>query len=124
MKFIYYLTSSNVTPSRPSMSAETDDNGRPMTDDDNWSDVMCAPSQMFPYLFISKSRLVEGIWTDFSMPSLYKEWTDPKRDTDEAKKKRDEENRDKRARMTVLRGVSIRITLLLYGHAINDHADE
>ncbi|MDY4630020.1 MAG: Eco57I restriction-modification methylase domain-containing protein [Prevotella sp.] len=124
VKFIYYLTSSNVTPSRPSMSAETDDNGRPMTDDDNWSDVMCAPSQMFPYLFISKSRLVEGIWTDFSMPSLYKEWTDPKKDTDEAKKKRDEENREKRARMSVLRGVSIRIPLLVYGAEINDDAGE
>ena len=124
VKFIYYLTSSNVIPSRPSMSAETDDNGRPMTDDDNWSDVMCAPSQMFPYLFISKSRLVEGIWTDFSQPSLYKEWTDPKKDTDEAKKKRDEENREKRARMSVLRGVSIRIPLLVYGAEINDDAGE
>lgn len=124
VKFIYYLTSSNVTPPRPSMSAETDDNGRPMTNDDNWSDVMCAPSQMFPYLFISKSRLVEGIWTDFSQPSLYKEWTDPKKETDEAKKKRDEENREKRARMSVLRGVSIRIPLLVYGAEINDDAGE
>ena len=124
VKFIYYLTSSNVTPSRPSMSAETDDNGRPMTNDDNWSDVMCAPSQMFPYLFISKSRLVEGIWTDFSQPTLWKEWTDPKKDTDDAKKKRDEENREKRARMSVLRGVSIRIPLLVYGAEINDDAGE
>ena len=85
---------------------------------------MCAPSQMFPYLFISKSRLVEGIWTGFSMPSLYKEWTDPKKDTDEAKKKRDEENREKRARMSVLRVVSIRIPLLVYGAEINDDAGE
>lgn len=124
VKFIYYLTTTKDVPPRPSMSAETDDNGRPMTNDDNWSDVMCAPSQIFPYLFISKSRLVEGIWTDFSMPSLYKEWTDPKRDTDEAKKKRDEENREKRARMSVLRGVSIRIPLLVYGAEINDDAGE
>ena len=124
VKFIYYLTITKDVPPRPSMSAETDDNGRPMTNDDNWSDVMCAPSQMFPYLFISKSRLVEGIWTDFSLPSLYKEWTDPKKDTDEAKKKRDEENREKRARMSVLRGVSIRIPLLVYGAEINDDAGE
>ena len=124
VKFIYYLTTTKDVPPRPSMSAETDDNGRPMTNDDNWSDVMCAPSQMFPYLFISKSRLVEGIWTDFSLPILYKEWTDPKKDTDEAKKKRDEENREKRARMSVLRGVSIRIPLLVYGAEINDDAGE
>lgn len=124
VKFIYYLTITKDVPPRPSMSAETDDNGRPMTNDDNWSDMMCAPSQMFPYLFISKSRLVEGIWTDFSLPSLYKEWTDPKKDTDEAKKKRDEENREKRARMSVLRGVSIRIPLLVYGAEINDDAGE
>ena len=32
---------------------------------------------------------MEGIWTDFSMPSLYKEWTDPKKDTDEAKAEAD-----------------------------------
>lgn len=124
VKFIYYLTITKDVPPRPSMSAETDDNGRPMTNDDNWSDMMCAPSQMFPYLFISKSRLVEGIWTDFSLPILYKEWTDPKKDTDEAKKKRDEENREKRARMSVLRGVSIRIPLLVYGAEINDDAGE
>lgn len=124
VKFIYYLTTTKDVPPRPSMSAETDDNGRPMTNDDNWSDMMCAPSQMFPYLFISKSRLVEGIWTDFSLPILYKEWTDPKKDTDEAKKKRDEENREKRARMSVLRGVSIRIPLLVYGAEINDDAGE
>ena len=124
VKFIYYLTSSNVTPSRPSISAETDDNGCPMTNDDNWSDVMCAPSQMFPYLFISKSRLVEGIWTDFSQPTLWKEWADPKKDTDEAKKKREEEKREKRARISVLRGVSIRIPLLVYGAEINDNAGE
>ena len=124
VKFIYYLSSSNVVPSRPSMSAKKDDDGRPMTEDDNWSDVMCAPSQMFPYLFISKSRLVEGIWTDFSQPSLWKEWTDPKSDKDDDKKKRDEENREKRARMSVLRGVSIRIPLLVYGAEINDDAGE
>ena len=124
VKFVYYLTSSNVTPSRPSISAETDDNGCPMTNDDNWSDVMCAPSQMFPYLFISKSRLVEGIWTDFSQPTLWKEWADPKKDTDEAKKKREEEKREKRARISVLRGVSIRIPLLVYGAEINDNAGE
>lgn len=124
VKFIYYLCSSNVVPSRPSMSAKKDDDGRPMTEDDNWSDVMCAPSQMFPYLFISKSRLVEGIWTDFSQPSLWKEWTDPKSDKDDDKKKRDEENREKRARMSVLRGVSIRIPLLVYGAEINDDAGE
>lgn len=124
VKFIYYLTPTNAVPPRPSVSAETDDNGRPMTDDDNWSDVMCAPSQMFPYLFISKSRLVEGIWTDFSQPSLWKEWTDPKSDKDDDKKKREEENREKRARMSVLRGVSIRIPLLVYGAEINDDAGE
>lgn len=124
VKFIYYLTHTNEIPPRPSMSAETDDNGRPMTDDDNWSDVMCAPTQLFPYLFISNSRLVEGIWTEFSQPILYKEWTDPKSEKDEDKKKRDEENREKRARMSVLRGVSIRIPLLVYGAEINDDEGE
>ena len=124
VKFIYYLSKTTDVPPRPARSAETDYNGRPKTDDDDWTDVMCAPSQMFPYLFISQSRLVEGIWLDFSQPTLWKEWTDPKLNTDVAKKKRDEENREKRARMSVLRGVSIRIPLLVYGAEINDDAGE
>ena len=118
VKFIFFLSPTNVVPTRPAMSAETDDNNRPCTDEDGWSEVMSAPSQMFPYLFISKTRLIEGTWTDFSQPTLWKEWTDPKKDTDEAKKKRDEENKEKRARMSVLRGVSIRIPLLVYGAEI------
>lgn len=124
VKYIYYLTSENVVPERPAMSAESDDNGCPMTDTGGWDEKMCAPSQMFPYLFISNSRFIDGTWTDFSKPVLWKEWTDPDKDTDEAKKKRDQENKEKRARMSVLRGVAIRIPLLVYGAEINDDDGE
>ncbi len=124
VKYIYYLTSQNVIPAQPVMSAESDDNGCPMTDTDGWDDKMCAPSQMFPYLFVSNSRFIEGEWTDFSKPVLWKEWTDPEKNTDEAKKKRDQENKEKRARMSVLRGVAIRIPLLVYGAEINDDDGE
>lgn len=124
IKYIYYLTSQNVNPAQPVMSAESDDNGCPMTDTDGWDDKMCAPSQMFPYLFVSNSRFIEGEWTDFSKPVLWKEWTDPEKNTDEAKKKRDQENKEKRARMSVLRGVAIRIPLLVYGAEINDDDGE
>ncbi len=124
IKYIYFLTAKSETPVQPVMSAESDDNGCPMTDTDGWDDKMCAPSQMFPYLFVSNSRFIDGEWTDFSKPVLWKEWTDPDKDTDEAKKKRDQENKEKRARMSVLRGVAIRIPLLVYGAEINDDDGE
>lgn len=124
MKYIYYLSPQNIVPPRPVMSAETDDNDCPMTDTEGWDDKMCYPTQIFPYLFVSNSRFIEGQWTDFSKPVLWKEWTDPEKNTDEAKKKRDQENKEKRARMSVLRGVAIRIPLLVYGAEINDEDGE
>ena len=125
-KYIYYLSSNSVLPARPSMAAEFDENGKPTTHDDGWDDVMCAPSELFPYLYISHSQLLDGEWCSFSNPVLWKKWENKEKDdkTDEAKKKRDEENKEKRARMSVLRGVAIRIPLLVYGAEINDEAGE
>lgn len=125
-KYIYYLSSNSVLPARPSMAAEFDENGKPTTHDDGWDDVMCAPSELFPYLYISHSQLLEGEWCSFSNPVLWKKWENKEKDdkTDEAKKKRDEENKEKRARMSVLRGVAIRIPLLVYGAEINDEVGE
>lgn len=126
IKYIYYLSSSEVLPPRPSMSAEFDDNGQPKTEDEGWDEVMCAPSELFPYLFVSHSQLLNGEWCSFTNPVLWKKWENKEKDdkTDEAKKKRDEENKEKRARMSVLRGVAIRIPLLVYGAEINDEAGE
>lgn len=92
----------------------------PTTEDEVWSDVMCAPVELFPYLFVSHSQLVNGEWSSFSNPVLWKKWENKEKDdkTDEAKKKHDEENKEKRARMSVLRGVAIRIPLLVYGAEI------
>lgn len=126
IKYIYYLSSSEVLPPRPSMSAEFDDNAQPKTEDEGWDEVMCAPSELFPYLFVSHSQLLNGEWCSFTNPVLWKKWENKEKDdkTDEAKKKRDEENKEKRARMSVLRGVAIRIPLLVYGAEIKDEAGE
>ena len=126
VKYIYYLSTNEALPARPSMVAEFDDNGKPMTEDEGWDDVMCAPSELFPYLFVSHSQLLNGEWCSFTNPVLWKKWENKEKDdkTDEAKKKRDEENKEKRARMSVLRGVAIRIPLLVYGAEINDEAGE
>ena len=126
VKYIYYLSSSEVLPSRPSMAAEFDDNGQPMTEDEGWDEIMCAPSELFPYLFVSHTQLLNDEWCSFTNPVLWKKWENKEKDdkTDEAKKKRDEENKEKRARMSVLRGVAIRIPLLVYGAEINDEAGE
>lgn len=126
IKYIYYLSSSEVLPPRPSMSAVFDDNGQPKTEEEGWDEVMCAPSELFPYLFVSHTQLLNGEWCSFTNPVLWKKWENKEKDdkTDEAKKKRDEENKEKRARMSVLRGVAIRIPLLVYGAEINDEAGE
>ena len=126
IKYIYYLSSSEVLPPRPSMSAEFDDNGQPKTEDEGWDEVMCAPSELFPYLYVSHTQLLNGEWCSFTNPVLWKKWENKEKDDkkDEAKKKRDEENKEKRARMSVLRGVAIRIPLLVYGAEINDEAGE
>lgn len=126
IKYIYYLSASEALPSRPSMAAEFDENGQPMTEDEGWDEVMCTPSELFPYLFVSHSQQLNGEWCSFTNPVLWKKWENKDKDdkTDEAKKKRDEENKEKRARMSVLRGVAIRIPLLVYGAEINDEAGE
>lgn len=126
IKYIYYLSASEALPSRPSMAAEFDENGQPMTEDEGWDEVMCAPSELFPYLFVSHTQQLNGEWCSFTNPVLWKKWENKDKDdkTDEAKKKRDEENKEKRARMSVLRGVAIRIPLLVYGAEINDEAGE
>ena len=126
VKYIYYISASEALPPRPSMAAEFDENGMPTTEDELWSDVMNAPVPLLPYLFVSHSQLLDGEWSSFTNPVLWRKWEKPDKDdkTDEAKKKRDEENREKRARMSVLRGVAIRIPLLVYGAEINDEAGE
>lgn len=108
------------------MAAELDENGQPTTEDEGWNDEMNAPAEIFPYLFVSHSQLLNGEWSSFSNPVLWKKWENKEKDDkkDEAKKKRDEENKEKRARMSVLRGVAIRIPLLVYGAEINDEAGE
>ena len=126
VKYIYCLSATPALPPTPRMSAESDENDQPTTDDEGWDDVMNLPTQMFPYLFTSMSRKDKGAWGDFSKPVLWRQWTEPAKDDEksEAKKKRDEENKEKRARMSVLRGVSIRIPLLVYGAEINDEEGE
>lgn len=126
VKYIYYLSETEALPPRPSMAAEFDENGEPTTEDKGWSNVMNAPVELFPFLFVSHSQLLDGVWCSFTNPILWKKWENKDKDdkTDEAKKKRDEENKEKRARMSVLRGVSIRIPLLVYGAEINDEAGE
>ena len=123
VKYIYFNTSSEQ-PEKPCKSDEMDEEGRPKTNTDGWDEIMTVPSQLFPYVYVSSSRLIEGTWTEFSQPVLWKEWIDKEKNTDEAKKKREVENKEKRARMSVLRGVSIRIPLLVYGAEINDEAGE
>lgn len=124
VKYVYYNTASSNLPEQPRKSDDLDDEGRPVTYTEGWEEVMTVPTELFPYLYVSSTRLIDDSWTEFSKPVLWKQWIDKDKDTDEAKKQRDQENKEKRARMSVLRGVSIRIPLLVYGAEINDDAGE
>ena len=124
IKYIYYNSASSKLPLRPQKDTELDKDNQPTTKTEGWNDIMTAPSQLFPYVYVSSSRLISNAWTEFSDPVLWKQWVDKDTQSNEAKKKRDEENKEKRARMSVLRGVSIRIPLLVYGADINDDAGE
>ena len=125
-KYVYFLSASEALPPRPTLSTVLDDEGRPTTSDEGWDEAICAPSELYPYLFVSHSQLVDGEWSSFTKPVLWRQWVDREKDdpSAEVKKKREEENREKRARMSVLRGVAIRIPLLVYGAEINDEAGE
>ena len=125
-KYVYFLSASEALPPRPTLSTVLDDEGRPTTSDEGWDEAICVPSELYPYLFVSHSQLVDGEWSSFTKPVLWRQWVDREKDdpSTEVKKKREEENREKRARMSVLRGVAIRIPLLVYGAEINDEAGE
>jgi hypothetical protein len=124
VKYIYYLSNEDKAPNAPTMADERDENGCPTTKDDGWDDTLCAPTALFPYLYISHSRLDNGEWSPFTKPVIWRQYVEKDSAEEEEKKKRNKENNEKRARMSVLRGVSIRIPLLVYGAEINDEAGE
>ena len=125
VKYIYYLSASAEPPAKPKTAKESDSDGRPTTSDEGWCDEMTPPIPLWPYLYVSHSQHIKGVWTSFSKPRLWKEWSDPnKKKKSEEQEERDKKNKEKRARMSVLRGVSIRIPLLVYGANINDEKGE
>lgn len=124
VKYVFYLSATNTVPSTPVLSGEMDDENRPKTNSEGWNDEMNNVSPMFKYLFVSHTKLIDGEWTSFSKPVLWREYQEPDKDEEKAKKERDQKNKEKRARMSVLRGVAIRIPLLVYGAEINDDAGE
>ena len=124
VQVLYCLTSEKQDNlDKPVCSEKTFPNGAPMPDDDIWSETMSPVGPMFRYLYACKAVKREGAWSDYSKPILYREYFEPK-ETDENQKERDRRNKEKRARMSVLRGVSIRIPLLVYGAEINDDNGE
>ena len=123
VKYVYFLSPSDTIPSRPVKSDEMDENGCPKANGE-WNDVMVKPLPLLPYLYVSNSRLINGTWTEFSTPVLLRKFEEPDPDEEEARRKRNQENQEKRARMSVLRGVALRIPLLVYGAEINYEKDE
>jgi hypothetical protein len=124
VKYVFYLSATDAVPSTPVFSGEMDDENRPKTSSEGWNDEMNSVSPMFKYLFVSHTQLIDGEWTTFTKPVLWRVYEEPDKEEEKAKKERDQKNKEKRARMSVLRGVSIRIPLLVYGADINDDAGE
>ena len=123
VQYAYYLSSSSNKPERPTKTGNISDEGTIEMSGEGWSYKMNMVTALFRYLFVSKIVKINGVWGDFAEPVLYKEWVETSAETDAAKAAKDKENQEKRARMSVLRGVSIRIPLLVYGAEINDEKE-
>lgn len=120
IKYIYYLAKKDVLPARPLKLSIPDSDGRPAAD--GWFDEIVEPDAEFAYLYMSHSKLRSGSWSDFSVPVLKRRWIEPadRAEMDAEKKARQEERKERKARISVLRGVAIRIPLIMYGANIDD----
>ena len=122
VKYVYYLTEYNAVPTfRYPIKGGVGDDGRPVVEDPNWVEEMPQVDEEYRYCFVSHSKKVGGDWTSFSTPKLWKEYKEP---SEKPSSKKDKEYEEKRARISVLRGVAIRIPLLVYGADINDDKEE
>ncbi len=124
VKYLYYISENNVVPKRPSLSTKLDEFGRPTTDDDGWDEVITNVCPLWPYLFISHSIKVEDVWSEFSQPVLRNQYVEEDPQTKKQESEKRKQNQEKQARISVLRGVAIRIPLLVYGAEINDDNGE
>lgn len=124
VKYIYFISHDNIVPPRPTISDRKDEKGCPTTDDDGWSDDITPVTPLWPYLYISHSVKVNGSWSEFSQPVLRNHYVEEDPQTKKQDEERKKQNKEKQARISVLRGVAIRIPLLVYGADINDDNGE
>lgn len=124
VKYIYYISNKENIPPRPSVSSKRDELGRPTTEDAGWDDNITSVSPIWPYLFISHSIKIKGEWSDFSLPVLRNQYVEEDPQTKKQESEKRKQNQEKQARISVLRGVAIRIPLLVYGAEINDENGE
>lgn len=126
VQYVYWRTDLKERPATPSFGTEKSEKGAPLPAESGWEIEKPEVTAQEPYLYISGTAHRDGEWEEYIKPVLRYIWTDPskKAEKTEEQKKREEENKEKRARMSVLRGVSIRIPLLVYGAELKDNAIE
>lgn len=124
VQYVYMLSADVIKPSRPVASAKVFANGAPMPTDEEWQESVGKVTPLWPYCYVSHVELRDGHWGDYSEPVLWREYKDTTSGTPEADKEKARQNKEKQARMSVLRGVSIRIPLLVYGAELQDDEDD
>lgn len=124
VQYVYMLSADVIKPSRPVASAKVFANGAPMPTDEEWQESVGKVTPLWPYCYVSHTELRDGKWDDYSEPVLWREYKDTTSGTPEADKEKARQNKEKQARMSVLRGVSIRIPLLVYGAELQDDEDD
>lgn len=124
VQYVYLLSADVIKPSRPVASAKVFANGAPMPTDEEWQESVGKVTPLWPYCYVSHTELRDGKWGDYSEPVLWREYKDTTSGTTEADKEKARQNKERQARMSVLRGVSIRIPLLVYGAELQDDEDD
>ena len=124
VQYVYMLSADVIKPSRPVASAKVFANGAPMPTNEEWQESVGKVSPLWPYCYVAHTELRDGKWGDYSEPVLWREYKDTTSGTTEADKEKARQNKEKQARMSVLRGVSIRIPLLVYGAELQDDEDD
>ena len=124
VQYVYMLSADVIAPSRPIASAKVFANGAPMPTDEDWQESVGKVTPLWSYCYVSHTELRDSKWGDYSEPVLWREYKDTTSGTTEADKEKARQNKEKQARMSVLRGVSIRIPLLVYGAELQDDEDD
>lgn len=125
VQYVYYLSDSPEVPASPTISKDLFDNGAPMPVEEEWLSIEPEVSEDMPYCYLAYIEKRDGAWKEeYTVGNKpFRRYEKPDPDKEKEKERRNKENQEKRNRISVLRGVAIRIPLLVYGAEIEKDED-